>query len=389
MFKKISYKIALQFTGFVFLLFLVNGTLFLVADFSRSRQMTQMRLERMESAISRSFQPGGLLPPPDLPQMARGRMRILDANGDVLYGSEFFEGIPFTGKLGLSQQMVQNEPFAVFTARIVRNGQTVGFAQVAEMDRQPRSDLLNRAFLYILLSASISVLTFIVGLFFARRSLRPAEETMLRLEQFTQDASHELRTPLAALSSSLDLALKTHKYKEGIASAKEDVKGVTALVERLLELARLDKFVIRHTSVDLSALTEDTVNKFQPLAAEKKVAFTSHVAPEVTVTGDALLIRQVLGNLLTNAIKFSKSKGGEIAVHLTKNALSVKDTGIGIAHKELAHIFDRFYQAETSRSNGGYGLGLALVKRIVDLHEWRISVHSKEGEGSTFTVHFS
>jgi signal transduction histidine kinase len=106
----------------------------------------------------------------------------------------------------------------------------------------------------------------------------------------------------------------------------------------------------------------------------------------ITAKGDPALLRQVLTNLISNAIKFSKPEGGTVTVRLTKKALSIQDTGIGIAQESLVHIFDRFYQAENSRTNDGYGLGLALVKRIIDLHRWTISAKSTLDKGTTFVI---
>jgi signal transduction histidine kinase len=97
----------------------------------------------------------------------------------------------------------------------------------------------------------------------------------------------------------------------------------------------------------------------------------------------------VLTNLVSNAIKFRKPEGGTVTVTLKKNALSVTDTGIGMTPEELSHIFDRFYRAENSRTSSGFGLGLALVKRITDVHGWSLDVQSVKDVGTTFTIRFS
>ena len=388
MFKRISYRIALQFTAFVFLLLLVNGTVFLVADYGNARRQTQFRLERLTRMPLDSFPlPPGGGPPRGIPMMMRERARIADAEGNILYDGGFFEGIPFMPEEGLAHVTVQGEQYAVMTRAVREDGEVEGYVQFAEIERQQQSELPLRVILFLVVSAAISGLTFGVGLFFARRSLRPAEETMRRLEQFTQDASHELRTPLAALSSSLDLALKTGKHHEGILSAKEDLKEVAVLVERLLELAQLDKFVLQRVPVDLSSVVEDAVAKYRSMAGERSIEIESHVVAGTTVEGDGLLIRQVLGNLLPNAIKFNRP-GGQVRVDLTGESLTVADTGIGIGQAALLRIFDRFYQVEASRAKEGFGLGLALAKRIVELHGWTISVRSQVGEGTAFTIVF-
>ncbi len=387
MFKRIGHRIALQFTAFVFLLLIVNGSLFLAADFNNARHQSQERLTRMMGTIvnrpQESLQNLLLLMPP----MTRDRARILDADGKTVYEGAFFEGIPFSGKEGFSDWMIENEQYRVLTASIMEQSGRAGYLQILDVERFQRGDLPLRALLYLLVSVGISVLTFLVGLFFARRSLTPAEAMMERLEQFTQDASHELRTPIAVLSSSLDLALRSGRHEEGIVSAKEDLKQISLLVERLLELARLDTFTLRREKVDLSALVTQSVDRHRLLADERGMSIESAVAPDISALGDPALLRQVVTNLLGNAIKFNAERGN-IRVVLTKSALTVEDTGVGISEADLPHIFDRFYQADASRARGGLGLGLALVKRIVDLHAWTIDVRSQRGKGTAFVIRF-
>lgn len=385
MFKRISYTIALQFTAFVFLLLVINGAIFMAAEFGNERRQMRQRLDQsLHFALLQAELP--LFQEQAIPVQLRERIRIVDTEGNAIYSGAFFRGIPFSSNRGYSTYALEGDHFRVLTVPIERGGIVVGYAQAADFERLQLRELPERAALYILVSLAISALTFSVGLFFARRSLQPAAQMVERLEQFTQDASHELRTPLAAMLSSLDLALKTKKYEEGIVSAKEDLREISVLTEKLLALARLDTFTLTREEVDLTTLIEQSVERFRPMAAEKKVKIEAEIAKAKTVVGDPALLRQVLSNLLANAIKFSKATGGSIHVTLTDHTLIVRDEGIGIAEDALPHIFDRFYQAETSRSNDGYGLGLSMVKRIVELHGWLIKVKSKEAGGTIFTI---
>ncbi len=389
MFRRISVLIALQFTAFVFLLFLVNGALFLIADFSTAKRQTHDRLLRTADYINDRVHSQSGLQTSFLPPEVRDRIRIIGPNGEIIFNGGLFTNVPSLRTDPFVEARIQNDDYTIYTSPLIGNDFSRGYVQIADIERLQFGDLPRRATIYLLVSLAISLLTFFVGLFFARRSLKPAEEMVERLEQFTQDASHELRTPIAALNSSLDLALKTKKYREGIQSAKDDLQEVSILVERLLELARLDTFSFEMKSIDISSLTEALVARMKLLAKKKHVSIVTHIDTDIMVLGDESLIKQLITNLLTNAIKFSKPEGGEIHVTLTKYALSIQDHGIGIAKEALPHIFDRFYQVETSRTKDGYGLGLALVKRIADVHGWRLDVRSKEGEGTAFTLHYS
>ncbi len=387
MFKRIGRSLALQFTGFVFLLFLVNGSIFLFADYENQQRMMHFRLARESEQLVQHLPDVFSGAHMQIPVRMMERVRLIGPDGTVTVAGTMFEHMPFDHQEGFSSEHDENDEFTVFTTAVNDDGKLRGYVQIAAPARVPIGDLPLRAFLYLLVSVLISGLTYIIGRSFARRSLKPAEEMLTRLEQFTQDASHELRTPLAVLGSSLDLALKTNQHKEGILSAKEDLKQISNLVERLLQLARVGDFALTMKKTDLSSLVSDTVDKFKLLAGEEGIKIDAKIASGVSVEADGALIRQVTSNLLSNAIKFNK-KNGVIAVTLSNDCLQIADTGIGIAKKDLPQIFNRFYQADTSRCSEGYGLGLALAKRILDMHGWKVSVESKEGEGTTFIVSF-
>lgn len=384
-FRRISYRIAWQFTGFVFVLFMINGVAFFAADIQNAQRMSGDRLARSSSFAIRNLSTWPDIHPEQLPSYMRDRIRITTLQGKTVYQGGFFTDVPFAASDERSAMTIQGDEYSILTIPLIRKGVTVGFVQVAEAERQPLYDLYLRAVIYFFVSILVSGLTFVVGLYFARRNLKPAEEMMQRLEQFTQDASHELRTPLAALRSSLDLALKTGKHAEGIASAKDDVMDITQLVDRLLELTSLDQLLLKKLSFDCSGLVRESIDRQKALALEKGITLTGVIEESVKCAGDTSLFRQMLMSLIANAIKFTPT-GGVVTVTLRRNMLTVADTGIGISPDDQIHIFDRFYQADSSRAHGGYGLGLALVKRICDLHGWTIHCTSEMGKGTTFTV---
>lgn len=390
MFKRIGYIIALQFTVFVFLLLLINGVLFLAVDFDNAQRQSRQRIGQSMEILTNNWDDNPQKLVMRLPPMIRDRLRIVNMKMEPVFIGMFFTDVPFEAKEGISTIMLGGERYNIMTASVRdQNQRILGYVQLGDVERLQLGDIPHRALLYLIVSIAVSALIFGVGVFFARRSLKPAEEMMKRLEQFTQDASHELRTPLAALNSSLDLAIKTGKHQEGILSAKDDLRQIAGLTERLMELARLDALAIHKEKLDMTMMVNDSLDRMEALAKENKVVLERNIAANIRTEADAGLSRQVLTNLLSNAIKFRKPEGGRVTVTLKKNMLTVSDTGIGMTPEEQKHIFDRFYRAEDSRTSGGFGLGLALVKRIADVHGWKIDVESKKDIGTTFTVRFS
>lgn len=387
MFKKIERSLALQFTGFVFLLLMINGAMFLIVDFGNQIRQIHARLQNQMSLIQTALPDIFMGRTDELFLSHIERLRVVSEDGEPIFSGELYEDIPFLQTEGFSTAVIGQEQFTLLTEAMVENGEVVGYVQIAEPEFAAMRNLRLRLLLYMLVSVLVSLLTYLFGRRFAKKSLRPAEAMLIRLEQFTQDASHELRTPLAVLGSSLDLALKTKRYEEGILSAKEDLKQISDLVQRLLELARAGHFALSRSDLDLSSLVTDSLTKFTSLAKTASITLRSKIEPHVKVNADNVLLHQVLSNLLSNAIKFTKA-GGTVEVTLTRQSLTVSDTGIGISAEHLPHIYERFYRADSSRSTRGFGLGLSFVKQILSMHGWMISVESKEGEGTTFTILF-
>lgn len=228
-------------------------------------------------------------------------------------------------------------------------------------------------------------------------TLARLENSVGQMQQFTASISHELRTPLTALRGEAEIALlearSVEEYKHVLASQLEEFDKLSHMINQLLVLASAEAGEIQWTdqSVDLSALCTSLAEQVDPVAAAKKIALQTNAEPNVNVRGDASWIERVILNLVDNAIKFTP-EGGRVLVTVTaengKAVLRVKDTGVGIPPESLPHIFERFYRAEPSRSKQieGVGLGLALVRWIVEKHRGRIAVESQPSHGSTFTA---
>lgn len=226
------------------------------------------------------------------------------------------------------------------------------------------------------------------------------ETSFLALRRFTADASHELKTPLTVLRSGIERAITHPKVNPEVMEVLEEtlleVKRMTELVDSLLTLARADEgraplHLERVELRDILAEVAETAN----ILSEQSAVSISVVTPDrpVTLSIDRNRIRQLLMNLLTNAIKYTAA-GGEVSVDAKRESgdvvIRVRDTGIGIAPGELPHVFDRFWRADPARSRSGQrsgsGLGLAICKWIAEAHGGSIHVQSKPGRGTTMTV---
>jgi heavy metal sensor kinase len=225
------------------------------------------------------------------------------------------------------------------------------------------------------------------------------EASMRKVTQFTADASHELRTPLALLRTTAEVALRRHRteedYRETLESILAASEEMTVLLENLLRLARADAgaeaFEFRR--VDLIRCLRKVQEQGAILAEPKAIRVAGDFEEEpVWIDADAAAIERLFLIFIDNAVKYTP-RGGEISLqcHKADDAalVEIRDTGIGVAGKDLPRIFDRFYRADPARSReqGGVGLGLSIANWIVEKHGGAIDVESAPGMGSVFQVH--
>ena len=239
----------------------------------------------------------------------------------------------------------------------------------------------------------------VMSYLFARKSLEPIEAAMAAQKRFTADASHELRTPLTAMQTEIEVALRTPKLdakasRAVLESNLEEVQKLKALSTNLLSLARNGDTELKVEELKLSDIVGEAIKRVEPLAKDKNIKLTK-VADDATLPGDKAALVDTLVVLLDNAIKYSET-GHPVKIVATLKGDSVKievtDKGRGIADADLDNIFDRFYRSDTSRTKGqtkkaeGFGLGLAIAKQTVERHSGQITVKSKLGSGTTFTI---
>lgn len=223
-------------------------------------------------------------------------------------------------------------------------------------------------------------------------------ETLERQEtlrkRLTADVAHELRTPLATLQSHLE-AMIDGIWKpdaERLKSCHEEIMRINRMVGDLEKLARYESenLILNKTDFDISALIQHILNNFETDFAGKRIEISFNEVEE-RINADKDKISQVMINLISNALKYTPH-GGSVEINVkgsdTKTEIRVKDTGMGIPPEDLPHIFERFYRADKSRNRmtGGSGIGLAIVKAIIEAHKGSVTVQSELGKGTEFTV---
>ncbi|HEY9623224.1 MAG TPA: HAMP domain-containing sensor histidine kinase [Crinalium sp.] len=284
------------------------------------------------------------------------------------------------------------------TLPVYQNETLIGYLQIAA-SLAPVEDLLRRLRLFLGIGVPLTLGAIaLAGWVLGGKAMQPIRQSYGQLQQFTADASHELRAPLAGILSHAQVGLmepvdpqEQHQRLTIIAQVAE---SMSLLVSQLLFLARHDGKLSPDMlqSVDLVPMLQRLANDYALQADQKQQTLISDV-PQVSlvVRAESDLLKQAIANLLSNALRYTPD-GGTIElrlVHLNRWAIiQVKDSGIGIDADSLPHIFDRFYCVDPvrSRQTGGFGLGLAIARQIVDAHGGKMSVESIPGQGSSFEI---
>jgi signal transduction histidine kinase len=209
------------------------------------------------------------------------------------------------------------------------------------------------------------------------------------------NVAHDLRTPMTRLRGTAEVALQSDKsenLQEALVDCIEETERIQIMLNTLMDVSEAETGAMKLNPEKINVVTmiDEVVDLYSYVAEEKEIAIQTGFPDELYVTADSSRLRQVLANLLDNAIKYTP-RGGKVGIEADQDEnevrITVKDTGVGISEHELDNIWDRLYRGDKSRTERGLGLGLSLVKAIVGAHRGYVEVLSTPGAGSAFSVH--
>ncbi len=217
------------------------------------------------------------------------------------------------------------------------------------------------------------------------------DDSFSKIKRFSNDVSHELKTPLTVIRGEIEIGLRkdrtNNEYRNILSSTLEETKILQELINSLLFLSKTNKEEIqsKFELVELDEIITDVISQNKQLLEEKSIHIKFKKFDSVSCHGQILLLRIFIGNIIQNSIKYSH-KNSIIEISLDKDILTIKDYGIGIETEDIKNIFNRFYRVDKSRSRGGYGLGLSIVKSIGELHNFSIEVDSQYNKYTQFSI---
>ena len=273
----------------------------------------------------------------------------------------------------------------VFTVKELGNGNKLIVLQDISVKNNSAARVLSTIALILFGIISLVLLTFFLSKFITE----PARKALEREKQFVSDASHELKTPISVISINAQ-ALNMDSENIHLKNILSETDRMNSLIENLLTLSRYEEVPLRDKSdCLLSDIVKEISLTYESIAFEKEIGYQYDIEESITVRGDENELKQLAVILIDNAIKNTEPLG-LVTIALSKKnnhcLFEVKNTGKGIAKKDIPHIFERFYTSSSSRNDNSFGLGLSIAKSIVERHNGTISVKSEIDEETTFTV---
>ncbi|MCX7922909.1 MAG: HAMP domain-containing histidine kinase [Clostridia bacterium] len=373
-----------------------------------------------------------------------GRVLLLDTEGKVLLdsGSELI-GVSLTnqefrkalesGKPATGYYSFENKGMAMFSYPVHFSGHIKAVVMISVFIQDIYDDINRFAMQIIVISALVVIMVITASIWMGRRLSEPIVRLTTAAEQiykgkidttveinrtdeigrlagtfnrmsgelkkietgrrrFISDVSHELKTPLSSIKALIEALIASETEdelcKEYLQDINHEIDRLTGLVCSLLTSARLEEVMIKGEPLLLAEEVDCAIRALLPLAAQKHISLENTCDRSVVIHADRNMLKEVLINLIDNSIKYGV-QCGTVSIECSHNSFNVVDNGCGISEEDLPNIFDSFYRVDQSRTGeNGSGIGLFIVKRIIELHGFAISVSSKPGSGSVFTVTF-
>ena len=257
------------------------------------------------------------------------------------------------------------------------------YTLVVFMDNTVMNDNVSTLFKYTLIYGAVAlVIIFFISSALAKRIVKPLEESYEKQKQFISDAGHELKTPVSVVNANAELLAREIGENQWLDNIRYENERMGNLVTQLLDLARMENVETQLVEVDFSRIAEGECLPFESVAFEKGITLESDIESDVNILGDSSKLKQLVSILVDNAIRHSE--GDKVFVTLKKDSgqavLSVKNKGAEIPADQREKIFERFYRADSARTDtGNYGLGLAIAKSIAVAHKGSIEVLCNDG----------
>ncbi|ADQ15171.1 sensor histidine kinase [Halanaerobium hydrogeniformans] len=446
--SKISWKITILYAlMFIMLLFLINFAIyFFLSNFidDNIKKNINNTSEFVISQINNEKDTLEYFNAEILQEISRSEenvfFRILGTDGEIRAQSRYLQEMEIPLAAKITEFRSGNRRLAVRTINLAEYSSIHGYLQVVK-DITFEKNFLDFLILVLIVAAAFGALISVfLGYFTTKKMLSPInkitetareisfndidrrlsvkgpddelkklaltfnsmldrlERAFKKQKQFVSDASHELRTPISVIKGYVDLLNRWGKEKpkvrdEAIKAIKKETENMKQLMENLLLLARGDdsELIKNEELFNLNNLIKEIIKEFKLLKDDIEINFQEKA--EINFWGDKNLFKQLIRIFIDNSIKFtSNSENIKLMIDKTETSnciISIEDKGQGIAAEDLPHVFDRFYQADKSRTRKkeGSGLGLAIAKEIVDSYNGEIDVESTEGEGTTFRIY--
>ena len=324
------------------------------------------------------------------------------------FSAQFDESGAITGEDTGMIAALDEEEAAEYAAAVYKSGAKQGFRGDYRFLRADNEDGALIVFLdcgrtlasfrtFLLASVAIAAIglvsVFVLISVFSARIVRPVAESYEKQKRFITDASHELKTPLAIIEADADVLEMDVGVNEWLEDIRTQTARLTDLTQNLVALSRMEEDGASFQMIDfpVSDVVSEAAQSFQAPAKVQDKAFQLRIQPMLTLRGDEKAIRQLVGILLDNALKYTP-EGGSISLSLDRQGkgvrLTVTNTAEAVDEKNLEHLFDRFYRTDASRNSktGGYGIGLSIAQAIVTAHRGKISAATRDGQSLSITA---